>query len=94
MSQSCSQVQLLVVLERRDPAINMKRFYVLSVEPTLFDDDVALVREWGRLGSSCRRRVDLFPGAAQAQCSLETWLARKKRKGYQVALDERQSGPL
>jgi predicted DNA-binding WGR domain protein len=38
-----------LVLERRDPARNMARFYVLTIEPTLFGD-TALVREWGRLG--------------------------------------------
>lgn len=44
-------VQLLV-LERRDPARNMARFYVLTIEPTLFGD-VALVRE----SSSARSRA-------------------------------------
>jgi hypothetical protein len=29
---------------------NMARFYVLAIEPTLFDE-MALVREWGRIGS-------------------------------------------
>lgn len=33
----------VLVLERRDPALNMARFYVLSIEPTLFGD-AALVR--------------------------------------------------
>ena len=46
---SAQRVQLLV-LERVEPACNMARYYVLSVELTLFDD-AALVREWGRLGS-------------------------------------------
>lgn len=87
MEKVHSRVQLLV-LERREPAINMKRFYVLSVEPTLFERDYALVREWGRLGTSCRRRLDLFPSETQARCSLGTWLARKKAKGYKVVLDE------
>lgn len=39
-----SNVQLLV-LERREPAANVARFYVLSIEETLFGD-AALVREW------------------------------------------------
>lgn len=38
----------LVVLDRIDPARNMARYYVLSIEPTLFDDS-SLVREWGGL---------------------------------------------
>lgn len=74
------RVQLLV-LERRDPARNMARFYVLTIEPTLFGD-AALVREWGRLGTRGRRRLDLFREEAAAFEALETWLTRKRRRGY------------
>ena len=69
------------VLERRDPARNMARFYVLTIEPTLFGD-TALVREWGRLGQRGRRRLDLFDGQVQAVEALESWLERKIRRGY------------
>ncbi|WP_453968278.1 WGR domain-containing protein [Bradyrhizobium ottawaense] len=48
----------------------MARFYVLTIEPTLFGD-TALVREWGRLGQRGRRRTDLFaregPGRRSAR---------------------------
>jgi predicted DNA-binding WGR domain protein len=80
MSSASSYVQLLV-LERRDPEANMARFYVLSLEPTLFGD-TALVREWGRFGAQGRRRLDLFEADAQASEALEAWLRRKLRKGY------------
>ena len=40
---------LHILLERIDPSQNMARYYVLSIEPTLFGDS-ALVREWGRIG--------------------------------------------
>ena len=68
-------------LERRDPARNMARFYVLTIETTLFGD-TALVREWGRLGQRGRRRLDLFAGRVQAVEALEAWLVRKTRRGY------------
>jgi predicted DNA-binding WGR domain protein len=71
----------LLVLERRDPRLNMARFYVLAIEPTLFGD-VALVREWGRIGSRGRRRLDLFVDAACAAEALDLWLVRKRRRGY------------
>jgi predicted DNA-binding WGR domain protein len=71
----------LLVLERRDPSRNMARFYVLAIEPTLFGD-TALVREWGRIGSRGRRRVDLIADPAKAAVSLDLWLARKQRRGY------------
>ena len=70
-----------LVLERCDPDRNMARFYVLTIEPTLFGD-TALVREWGRLGQRGRRRLDLFAGRVQAVEALEAWLVRKARRGY------------
>jgi len=68
-------------LERRDPRLNISRFYALAIEPTLFGD-AGLVREWGRLGSRGRRRVDLFADADGAAEALDAWLARKRRRGY------------
>ena len=41
MSSASSYVQLLV-LERRDPRANMARFYVLSLEPTLFGYEIGV----------------------------------------------------
>ena len=55
----------MLVLERRDASVNMARFYVLAIEPTLFGD-TAVVREWGRIGSLGRRRLDLYPDGAAA----------------------------
>ena len=48
------------VLERIDRTKNIARFYVLSIEPTLFED-LALVRRWGRIGSAGRERIRLIP---------------------------------
>ncbi|MFB6452719.1 WGR domain-containing protein [Bradyrhizobium tunisiense] len=70
-----------LVLQRCDPSCNMARFYVVTIEPTLFGD-TALVREWGRLGHRGRRRMDLFAGRVQAVEALEAWLVRKRRRGY------------
>ena len=61
----------------------MARFYVLAIEPTLFGD-AALVREWGRIGSLRRRRLDIHADAATAGEALEVWLERKARRGYRV----------
>jgi predicted DNA-binding WGR domain protein len=73
----------MLVLERREPSRNMARFYVLAIEPTLFGD-MALVREWGRIGSLGRRRLDLHASVSSAGEALDVWLARKVRRGYQV----------
>lgn len=72
---------LHILLERADPSQNMARYYVLSIEPTLFGDS-ALVREWGRIGSSGQRRSEFFPQTNDAHLALDTWLKRKRRRGY------------
>jgi predicted DNA-binding WGR domain protein len=74
------RVQFLV-LQRIDAAQNMTRFYVLSIEPTLFDMP-SLVREWGRIGNRGRRRIDLYSSDAEARVSLASWLERKIKRGY------------
>ena len=73
----------MLVLERREADRNMARFYVLAIEPTLFGD-TALVREWGRLGSIGRRRLDLHANPDAAKEALDIWLARKGRRGYRL----------
>jgi len=73
----------MLVLERREASRNMARFYVLAIEPTLFGD-ATLVREWGRIGSLGRRRLDLHADMATAAEALDVWLDRKARRGYRV----------
>lgn len=76
-----NQPALQVVLERIDPAKNVARYYVLSVEPTLFAKDT-LVRRWGRLGYAGRKNMEFFDGENEAVLALDTWLARKRKRGY------------
>jgi predicted DNA-binding WGR domain protein len=78
MSQETVQY---LVLHRCDPSCNMARYYVLSIEPSLFGD-AALIREWGRLGRSGQRRIELYENQSCAMEALETWLQRKQRRGY------------
>jgi predicted DNA-binding WGR domain protein len=74
---------LHIVLERIDPLRNIARYYVLSIEPTLFAKH-PLIRRWGRIGCPGRERLQFFGGedASRAQVTLETWLARKRKRGY------------
>jgi predicted DNA-binding WGR domain protein len=84
LSQSgLAMAHLNLLLERKDAARNMARYYVLSIEPTLFCDHV-LVREWGRIGATARRRHEVFASASDAQTALDTWLKRKRRRGYEL----------
>ncbi|QRM32949.1 WGR domain-containing protein [Microvirga sp. VF16] len=70
-----------LVLDRCDPTCNMARYYVLSIEPSLFGD-ATLIREWGRIGRLGQRRVELYENQSGAIEALETWLQRKRRRGY------------
>jgi predicted DNA-binding WGR domain protein len=83
---------LQLVLERVDPARNIARYYVLSIEPTLLAKHT-LIRRWGRIGCLGRERLQFFRSedAPRAQVTLETWLARKRNRGY--AAKERTGPP-
>jgi predicted DNA-binding WGR domain protein len=68
-------------LERRDPAHNMKRFYLITITPTLFGE-WALIREWGRIGSPGTVRELWFESEDQAQKEVEKLLRQKEKRGY------------
>ena len=70
-----------LVLHRCDPSCNMARYYVLAIEPSLFGD-ASLIRAWGRIGRPGQRRVELYENQSGAVEALETWLQRKRRRGY------------
>ena len=70
-----------LVLDRFDPACNMARYYVLAIEPSLFGD-ASLIREWGRIGQPGQKRIELYETQPKAVEALETWLQRKRRRGY------------
>jgi predicted DNA-binding WGR domain protein len=71
-------------LIRIDPACKAYRFYRLALCPDLFGG-IALVREWGRLGSPGRRRLDLHPDEDAARRALERLVRSKCRRGYREA---------
>lgn len=73
-----------------DPASNKRRFYVLSVQRTLFGDWV-LVRE-GRIGRSGHRRQDHYPSAGPALDALQE-LARQKGGGATSSADSERHVP-
>ena len=68
-------------LERRVPEEDRYRFYRLMLAPTLFGG-WSLVREWGRIGQPGQRRIELYESQTRAVEALETWLQRKRRRGY------------
>lgn len=70
-----------VLLNRVDPARNMARYYLLAIEPTLFEW-FAVVRVYGRIGRSAHRRLDLYDDQDDANAAADRLLRAKLRRGY------------
>lgn len=68
-------------LIRIDPPLNMQRYYRMRLAPDLFGG-CALVREWGRIGLSCRREIELHADEGTAQDRLLAIARHKHRRGY------------
>lgn len=68
-------------IERVDPEANMYRFYRLRLMPDLFGG-VSLLREWGRIGTQGRHRIELFEDAGRAADAMVTLYRAKRRRGY------------
>jgi predicted DNA-binding WGR domain protein len=70
-----------VTLKRVNPAMNMRRFYNLTVERDLFGQTV-LVRAWGRIGKAGRVVIEPHPTEEAADKELRRVVSVKIRKGY------------
>jgi predicted DNA-binding WGR domain protein len=69
-------------LIRIQPERNMRRFYRMEVWPDLFGRAL-LMRQWGRVGTEGRRRLDPHPDPGAACNALADILRAKRRRGYQ-----------
>lgn len=68
-------------LRREVPSQNMRRFYRMVVHRDLFGG-ASLIREWGRIGSGGRIRIDHHPDEGRAVTALMALAAKKQRRGY------------
>ena len=73
-----------VHLRRIDPAQNMRRFYSLSVQPTLFGG-ASLIRDWGRIGTRGQTMMETFDTANNADLAFDRLERSKRRRGYRDA---------
>ena len=73
-------------LRRVDPERNMARFYLLSIQPTLFGR-VSLVRNWGRIGTSGQVKIETYDQPDDAHRAFRRLERVKRRRGY---VDPRQ----
>ncbi|APZ55355.1 WGR domain-containing protein [Salipiger abyssi] len=72
----------MITLYRVDEDRNMRRFYHLRVERTLFGG-WALIREWGRIGSRKGQALEeWFEAAELAEAALQKLESAKRRRGY------------
>ncbi len=74
-----------VHLRRVDPSQNMRRFYSLSIQPTLFGG-ASLVREWGRIGTRGQSMNETFDERDEADDALTRLERTKRRRGYRDAV--------
>ncbi len=70
-----------VHLRRIDPAQNMRRFYCLTVQPTLFGG-ASLIRNWGRIGNRGQSMMETFDCPNDASKALVRIERTKKRREY------------
>lgn len=70
-----------IMLTRIEERHNVKRFYKLDVQPTLFDE-WSLVREWGRIGRAGTVRVETHRTRGDADIALALNWTRKLKRGY------------
>ncbi len=70
-------------LKRIDPALNMRRFYRMSVQRDLFGG-ACLIREWGRIGFRGQQMVGQHADEGLAVNALMILVRAKMRRGYRL----------
>lgn len=69
-------------LEKIDPHRNQWRWYILSVQPTLFGE-WALIREWGRIGNDGgQSETDYYASERDALNECNLIKSAKIKRGY------------
>jgi predicted DNA-binding WGR domain protein len=59
----------------------MRRFYLLSIQPTLFGG-ASLIRNWGRIGTSGQTMMQTFDDGMDAGDAFGRLERTKRRRGY------------
>lgn len=72
-----------IKLRRIDPAKNMRRFYLMTVQRDLFGG-ATLMREWGRIGSAGKLQQSHHVDEGQAVDELATLAQQKFKRGYRI----------
>ncbi len=70
-----------VHLRRIDPTQNMRRFYMLAIQPTLFGG-ASVIRNWGRIGTSGQSMMDTYDSPDEAETASMRLERSKRKRGY------------
>lgn len=68
-------------LRRIDPTQNMRRFYSLTIQPTLFGG-ASVIRNWGRIGTNGQSMIETFDEAEEAKIAMVKLQRTKRQRGY------------
>lgn len=69
-------------MTRRNPDLNMARFYAIALQLTLFGE-VSVIRNWGRIGTRGQSKLETFDNATNACEQAAALELRKRQRGYQ-----------
>lgn len=75
-----------VHLYRIDATQNMRRFYTLAIQPTLFGG-ASVIRNWGRIGSNGQTMMETFDRQEDADTALSRLERTKRKRGYHDVRD-------
>lgn len=73
-----------VHLHRIDATQNMRRFYGIAIQPTLFGG-ASVIRNWGRIGAGGQTMMETFDHPDDANMALLRLERTKRRRGYRDA---------
>jgi predicted DNA-binding WGR domain protein len=79
-----------VHLQRIDPTQNMRRFYTLAIQPTLFGG-ASVIRNWGRIGTNGQSMMETFDSEDEAAAASLRLERAKRRRGYTASGTARNS---
>lgn len=69
-------------MRRIDPTQNMRRFYSLAIQPTLFGG-ASVIRNWGRIGTQGQSMMETYDREGEALKAISMLERSKRRRGYQ-----------
>ena len=73
-----------ICIFRRDPSLNMARFYRVEIQKDLFGE-TTVERTWGRIGGRGQNRVNSYSSTHSAEQAAFRLVQAKDRRGHRVA---------